>query len=129
MHAVVLIPFLIADSLCGANASGKECTPQPALEVLTTIGLAIVAAAMLLVIYNRITHRWASSQEMAGAVLAPIARLIARLSIPAPSKDPRDYRTRGRRRDGGRGVTRRHPRRGLVDTDVDPRAAPHEDDS
>ena len=39
---------------------GKECTPQPALEVLTTIGMAIVAAAMLLLIYNRITHRWAS---------------------------------------------------------------------
>jgi hypothetical protein len=94
MHAVVLYPFLIAYSLCAANASGKECTPQPALEVLTTIGLAIVAATMLLLIYNRITHRWASSQEMAGAVLAPIARLIARLSIPAPSKDPSDYQTR-----------------------------------
>ena len=124
---MVLDAFLIADSVCGTNASGRECAPQPVLEVFVTIGLVIVAAAIVLLIYNRITHRWASSQEMAGAVLAPVARLIARVSIAAPSKDPRDYQARGR--GAGRRRTRRPRRRGLVADGGDARATSREDDS
>jgi hypothetical protein len=64
---------------------------------MVTIGLAILAIAVVLVIFNRITHRWASSDEMATAVLAPIVRLIDRITRWSPSKDPRDYQKPGRR--------------------------------
>jgi hypothetical protein len=87
--------FIVASS-CSADLPEKDCTPQPALEVMVTIGLVILAIAVLLLIFNRLTHHWASSDEMATAVLAPIIRLINRIPRWSPSKDPRDYHKPGR---------------------------------
>jgi hypothetical protein len=90
------VALLTMSSSCGAGLAAKECTPQTGTEVLVGIALAILALIVLLLLFNRITRRWANSDEMATALLAPIARLIRQIAIPWPSKDPRDYQKPGR---------------------------------
>jgi hypothetical protein len=84
----------IGTSSCGGLAA-RECAPQPVVQVLVLIALVTTALAFALLAYNRITRRWLSTQAMVDAVFAPIARMLTRMSIRWPSKDPADYRARG----------------------------------